>query len=63
MADAILSDEEDTFLGNLDGLGFESEASTSETVKMDKNFSYAVFISYAEVYNEKVSYSPLLNIR
>lgn len=23
-------------------------------MKVDKNFSYAVFISYAEVYNEKV---------
>lgn len=29
--------------------------STEETVKVDKNFSYAVFVSYAEVYNDKVS--------
>jgi hypothetical protein len=23
-------------------------------IKVDRNFSYAVFVSYAEVYNEKV---------
>jgi hypothetical protein len=26
----------------------------SAAIKVDRNYSYAVFVSYAEVYNEKV---------
>jgi kinesin family protein 20 len=55
MADVILSDETDRSPSPLDGLAMEAEASTSEHVKVDRNFSYAVFISYVEVYNEKAS--------
>jgi hypothetical protein len=33
--------------------------SDETAIKVDRNFSYAVFVSYAEVYNEKVSQVPL----
>ncbi|KAL7420661.1 hypothetical protein Q5752_004612 [Cryptotrichosporon argae] len=42
---------EDT--GSLD-LPLEPEVSIDEIVKVDRNFSYAVFVSYIEVYNEKI---------
>jgi len=31
-----------------------STLANSLAIKVDRNFSYAVFVSYAEVYNEKV---------
>jgi len=31
-------------------------------IKVDRNFGYAVFVSYAEVYNEKVIHSPLARL-
>lgn len=34
----------------------------SLAIKVDRNFSYAVFVSYAEVYNEKVGYTPVLRV-
>ena len=33
----------------------ESELTGIAVVNVDRNYSYAVFVSYAEVYNEKVS--------
>jgi len=31
-----------------------SELANGLAIKVDRNFGYAVFVSYAEVYNEKV---------
>lgn len=61
----MLTDEPDTPLCSL-GSEPETRISDSElfvgkafnslpAVKVDRNYSYAVFVSYAEVYNEKVS--------
>lgn len=36
-----------------------SDQADGTAIKVDRNFGYAVFVSYAEVYNEKVSHSPL----
>ena len=36
-----------------------SDHADGTAIKVDRNFGYAVFVSYAEVYNEKVSHSPL----
>ncbi|OXB36630.1 hypothetical protein LQV05_005399 [Cryptococcus neoformans] len=53
LADVVLCDEVDGPLNIVDPLA-ATEPRTDEAVKVDKNFSYAVFISYAEVYNEKI---------
>ncbi|KJE00683.1 kinesin family member 20/23 [Cryptococcus gattii NT-10] len=52
LTDVVLCDQVDGTL-NIDPLA-ATEPRTDEVVKVDKNFSYAVFISYAEVYNEKI---------
>nr|KIR46176.1 kinesin family member 20/23 [Cryptococcus bacillisporus CA1280] len=53
LADVVLCDQVDGPLNIVDPLA-ATEPRTGEVVKVDKNFSYAVFISYAEVYNEKI---------
>ncbi|KIR99720.1 kinesin family member 20/23 [Cryptococcus deuterogattii 2001/935-1] len=53
LADVVLCDQVDGPLNIVDPLA-ATEPRTDEVVKVDKNFSYAVFISYAEVYNEKI---------
>lgn len=64
MADVVLTDEDDGI--DLHSLPFEPEARLEDSelewsgalltpgVKVDRNFSYAVFVSYVEVYNDKV---------
>ncbi|RXK38129.1 hypothetical protein M231_04590 [Tremella mesenterica] len=53
LADVELVDR-DEHAGMLSGLPLEKEGRVSDVCKMDRNFSYAVFVSYAEVYNEKI---------
>jgi kinesin family protein 20 len=65
LADVVLTDEDDGI--DLHSLPFEPEARLDDSespdaraqltpgVKVDRNFSYAVFVSYVEVYNDKVS--------
>ncbi|BEJ03248.1 hypothetical protein CcaverHIS641_0104230 [Cutaneotrichosporon cavernicola] len=52
LADVVLTDEDDGI--DLQSLPFEPEARLSDSVKVDRNFSYAVFVSYVEVYNDKI---------
>ncbi|ORY35365.1 P-loop containing nucleoside triphosphate hydrolase protein [Naematelia encephala] len=54
LADVEVSNEREQSTGLLDGLSGQREASTIESVKVDRNHSYAVFVSYSEVYNEKI---------
>ena len=54
VADVEIAEEEDAFARAFDQLKGEVEPSTAESVKVDKNYSYAIFVSYAEVYNEKI---------
>ncbi|WVW85845.1 hypothetical protein I302_107883 [Kwoniella bestiolae CBS 10118] len=53
LADVVLSDEQDDPIVLNDPLA-AGEPRIEDTVKVDRNFSYAVFVSYAEVYNEKI---------
>ncbi|WVQ68264.1 uncharacterized protein L199_006471 [Kwoniella botswanensis] len=53
LADVVLSDEQDDPIILNDPLA-ASEPKIEDAVKVDRNFSYAVFVSYAEVYNEKI---------
>ncbi|WVF72614.1 hypothetical protein IAT40_007432 [Kwoniella sp. CBS 6097] len=53
LADVVLSNERDDAIPLNDPFA-ASEPRIEETVKVDRNFSYAVFVSYAEVYNEKI---------
>ncbi|WVR07361.1 hypothetical protein IAU60_004402 [Kwoniella sp. DSM 27419] len=53
LADVVLSSDPEDIFPLVDPLA-ETEPRTEETVKVDRNFSYAVFVSYAEVYNEKI---------
>ncbi|WVQ99831.1 hypothetical protein IAU59_006974 [Kwoniella sp. CBS 9459] len=53
LADVVLSVERDDAIPLNDPLA-ASEPRIEDTVKVDRNFSYAVFVSYAEVYNEKI---------
>lgn len=53
LADVILTSEREPY--SLRSLPQLPEPQTNDSVKVDRNFSYAVFVSYAEVYNEKVS--------
>lgn len=69
LADVVLTDEDDGH--DLHSLPFELEARLEDSesctkepmltsdVKVDRNFSYAVFVSYVEVYNDKVRRSSL----
>jgi kinesin family protein 20 len=43
-------------------LRYLGEAEQCTAVVIDRNYSYAIFVSYAEVYNEKVMHSNLLPI-
>ncbi|GMK58260.1 hypothetical protein CspeluHIS016_0502920 [Cutaneotrichosporon spelunceum] len=52
LADVVLTDEDDGI--DLQSLPFEPEARLGDSVKVDRNFSYAVFVSYVEVYNDKI---------
>ncbi|KAL1408789.1 hypothetical protein Q8F55_005602 [Vanrija albida] len=52
LADVVLTDEHDGY--NLANIVTEIEPRIEDSVKVDRNFSYAVFVSYAEVYNEKI---------
>ncbi|KZO94993.1 kinesin-domain-containing protein [Calocera viscosa TUFC12733] len=36
------------------GSGLDSEDCVEGTIKVDRNYTYSVFVSYAEIYNEKV---------
>ncbi|EJT97945.1 P-loop containing nucleoside triphosphate hydrolase protein [Dacryopinax primogenitus] len=36
------------------GSGLDSEGSSDGAIKVDRNYTYSIFVSYAEVYNEKV---------
>lgn len=51
-ADVILTNEREPY--SLKSLPQVPEPQANDSVKVDRNFSYAVFVSYAEVYNEKV---------
>ncbi|WVQ81700.1 hypothetical protein IAT38_003825 [Cryptococcus sp. DSM 104549] len=53
LADVRLCDEDDAPINWVDALA-EAEPRIDEVVKVDRNFSYAVFVSYAEVYNDKI---------
>ncbi|WWC63071.1 uncharacterized protein I303_105670 [Kwoniella dejecticola CBS 10117] len=53
LADVVLCDERDEPITLNDPLA-ASEPRIEDNVKVDRNFSYAVFVSYAEVYNEKI---------
>ncbi|KLT42795.1 kinesin-domain-containing protein [Cutaneotrichosporon oleaginosum] len=52
LANVVLTDEDDGI--DLHSLPFEPEARLNDSVKVDRNFSYAVFVSYVEVYNDKI---------
>ncbi|WOO82439.1 Kinesin-like protein KIF23 [Vanrija pseudolonga] len=52
LADVVLTDEDDGY--NLSNMVTGIEPRIEDSVKVDRNFSYAVFVSYAEVYNEKI---------
>ncbi|WRT68205.1 uncharacterized protein IL334_005180 [Kwoniella shivajii] len=53
LADVVLSNEKDDPIMLNDPLAV-NEPKIEDSVKIDRNFSYAVFVSYAEVYNEKI---------
>ncbi|EIW67429.1 hypothetical protein TREMEDRAFT_33924 [Tremella mesenterica DSM 1558] len=53
LADVELVDR-DEHAGMLAVLPLEKEGRVSDVCRMDRDFSYAVFVSYAEVYNEKI---------
>ncbi|WWC90911.1 uncharacterized protein L201_005849 [Kwoniella dendrophila CBS 6074] len=53
LADVVLSNERDEPIVLNDPLA-ANEPKIDDSVKVDRNFSYAVFVSYAEVYNEKI---------
>ncbi|WVQ72954.1 hypothetical protein IAR50_002516 [Cryptococcus sp. DSM 104548] len=52
LADVVFRDN-DEFLNIVDPLATQ-EPKISDTIKVDRNFSYAIFVSYSEVYNEKI---------
>ncbi|ORX38676.1 P-loop containing nucleoside triphosphate hydrolase protein [Kockovaella imperatae] len=54
VADVEMAAEEHAFARAFDQLRGETEACTPQTITIDKNYGYAVFVSYAEVYNEKI---------
>lgn len=51
-ADVVLTSQREPY--SLKSLPQVPEPQANDSVKVDRNFSYAVFVSYAEVYNEKV---------
>ncbi|WVN85666.1 uncharacterized protein L203_100815 [Cryptococcus depauperatus CBS 7841] len=53
LADVEFSAQADEPLDFVDNFA-TAEPRISDTVKVDRNFSYAVFVSYVEVYNEKI---------
>lgn len=53
LADVVLTDDDDGI--DLSALPLESEPQIEHSIKVDRNFSYAVFVSYVEVYNDKVN--------
>ncbi|WWD18916.1 hypothetical protein CI109_103372 [Kwoniella shandongensis] len=52
LADVVLTTQPDEPI-NLVDPSAETEPRIDDAIKVDRNFSYAVFVSYAEVYNEK----------
>ncbi|WWC71755.1 uncharacterized protein I206_105714 [Kwoniella pini CBS 10737] len=53
LADVVLSDDRDEVITLSDPLA-TLEPKIEDSIKVDRNYSYAVFVSYAEVYNEKI---------
>lgn len=49
----VLTDDDDGI--DLSAVPLEFEPQIDHVIKVDRNFSYAVFVSYVEVYNDKVS--------
>ncbi|KAK4685060.1 kinesin family member 20, partial [Tremellales sp. Uapishka_1] len=55
LADVVLSDEPEERFGIFDDFPeIRNDRIDEDTIKVDRNYSYAVFVSYAEVYNEKI---------
>ncbi|ODN75618.1 kinesin family member 20/23 [Cryptococcus wingfieldii CBS 7118] len=52
LADVVFRDN-DEYLNIVDPLATQ-EPKIPDTIKVDRNFSYAIFVSYSEVYNEKI---------
>lgn len=60
--EVVRKSEEDSLAGSSVKARTEGDENTYEQIKVDRNFEYAVFVSYVELYNEKVSFSsPTLN--